>query len=71
MEGVNLFRGVRGTPYLDPRRGCYLRRILGGNHYNPHYGVERTRSTWRVILGGQRHASTRKSVPAVIEIRIL
>ncbi len=40
MEGVNLFRWDRATPCLGPHRGCYLRRILGGNHYNQHYGAE-------------------------------
>ncbi len=39
MEGVNLFRwGPEATPCLGPHRGCYLRRILGGNCYDAHYG---------------------------------
>jgi hypothetical protein len=25
MEGVNLFAAARGTPYLGPHRGCYLK----------------------------------------------
>lgn len=42
MEGVNLFRWDRATPCHGPHRGCYLRRILGGNHYNQHYGGKET-----------------------------
>lgn len=60
MEGVNLFRGVWGTPYLDPHRGCYLRRILGGNHYNPHYGppMARPRSNSGGSLPSSRLGAT-------------
>ena len=42
MEGVNLFRWDRATPCLSPHRGCYLRCILGGDHYNQHYGGKET-----------------------------
>jgi hypothetical protein len=37
MEGVNLV-WESGYARLDPHHGCYLRHILGGDHYDQHYG---------------------------------
>ena len=74
MEGVNLFRWDRATPCLGPHRGCYLRRILGGDHYNQHYGGKETSTSSEPEPplppgeGEAGHASTRQPARVVIEI---